>query len=151
VNNNTVRNMASGARGIDMQFLGHTTTGLGNTTSDVTITNNDVDTQAGAATFPLGAIYLAADNQGSAATVRANITGNNARNTVAGSFDWPTFDGNGAHLMFDMVTAGAVAQLVGAGGAEAQMETNNPATAAARVWAAGGVTTFAGPVNVPPP
>jgi hypothetical protein len=154
VNNNTITHVGgtSGARGIDMQFLGHTTTGLGSTVSDVTLTNNSVDLQSAAAFFPLAAIYLAADNQGSPATVRANITGNNARNTTTGggSWDWPTFDGNGGQLIFDLVVAGAVAQLVGAGGADAQLTANNPATTAAFVYAAPGVTTFAGPVNTPP-
>ena len=154
VNNNTITHIGgtSGARGIDMQFLGHTTPALGNTVSDVTLTNNNVDLQSAAGFFPLAAIYLAADNQGSAATVRANVTGNNARNTTTGggSWDWPSFDGNGGQLIFDLVTAGAVAQLVGAGGADAQLTTGNPVTSAAFVYAAPGVTTFAGPVNTPP-
>lgn len=150
--NNTIRNVSTGGRGIDLQFLGPTLTLQPITTSDVTVTNNDVDLQSGAATFPLAAIFLAADNQGSPAAVRANITGNTARNTVGGpgSYDYPTFDGNGGQLIYELITPGATAQLVGSGGADAQLTSNNAATNATQVYAGASVTTFAGPVNTPP-
>ena len=101
INNNTIRQVGftNGARGMDLQFLGAVATGLGVTSlNDITITNNTVTTDAPGATSPLAAIFLAADNQGSPARVRANITGNTVPAT--GTFDYPSFDGVAAHNSF---------------------------------------------------
>jgi len=154
VNGNTLRQVwlpGSGARGIDLQFVGPTAGGQPITQSDVTITNNDVDTMAPASSFPLSAIYLAADNQGSPARVRANITGNNARNSVGGgSFDYPSFDGLGAHLIFidvDGIGGPAEGQLVnttGSPNATAQLTATNTGTVYAD-----GITLIPGPITVP--
>src|SRR5690606_21018659 len=70
VDDNTIRQVwetANGARGIALEFRGPVATGQGVTQSDVTVINNDVDTQAPASSFPLAAIYVAADDQGSPA------------------------------------------------------------------------------------
>jgi VCBS repeat-containing protein len=156
INNNTIRQVwlaGNAPRGIDAQFVGPTASGHPITQSDVTITNNDVDTQAPAAHFPLAAIYLSADNQGSPARVRAQITGNNARNTTGGgSFDYPTFDGNGAHLIFAEVTAGAEGQLVDNAPASpnplSELQSSNPATTATRIYELS-TSLIAGPINTP--
>ena len=88
--------------------------------------------------FPLAAIYVAADDQGSAARVRANITGNNARNSVGGpSFDYPTFDGSGAHLIFIEVGGGAEGQLVDTAAASANADAQLTSTNTGSVFTSG--------------
>jgi hypothetical protein len=150
IDNNTIRQVGqtSGSRGIDAQFLGPTATGLGVTSfNDITITNNHVQTDAPAGTFPLAAIFLGADNQGSPAQVRANIHDNVVPAT--GSFDYPSFDGNGGQLVFVNVTAGAIAQLVdnapASGTATAELQSHNTGNSFAN-----GVTLIAGPISTPP-
>src|SRR5690606_448311 len=108
IDDNTLRQISGGSRGIDVQFLGTPAGAQPITQSDITLTNNDVDTMAPASSFPLAAIFVAADDQGSPARVRADITGNTAQNSVGGgSFDWPAFDGTGAHLIFIEAGSGA--------------------------------------------
>jgi hypothetical protein len=130
---------------MDLQFLGSVTPGLGNvSTNDVTITNNEVQTDAPGSTFPLAAIFLAADNQGSPTTVRADIHDNTVPAT--GGFDYPTFDGSGAQLIFEEVTAGATAQLVGtAANATTQLANTNTGS----VFGGAGVAIIPGPITVP--
>jgi uncharacterized repeat protein (TIGR01451 family) len=152
IHDNTLRQIwdpGNGARGIDIQFLGPTAGGQPITQSDVTITNNDVDTMAPGSSFPLAAIYLAADDQGSPARVRADITGNTAVNSVGGgSFDYPTFDGNGAHLVFVEVGGAAEGQLVDvpptSTDATAQLTSANTGMVFTQ-----GITLIAGPVSTP--
>jgi hypothetical protein len=156
VHNNVIRQVwlaSNGARAIDMQFLGPTAAGQPITQSDIQVSDNDVDTMAPASSFPLEAIYLGADNQGSPARVRAQITGNNARNSVGGgSYGYPTFDGNGAHLVFHEVTPGAEGQLVDTGGASAnalaELTAANPLTTPARIYESG-ISLIPGPINTP--
>ena len=82
------------------QFLGSLTSGLGIVSqNDVTITNNNV-TPNDSTGFPASAIALIADNQGSPARVRANITGNTVPNGNA--TDYTT-----GFLEFVIATAGA--------------------------------------------
>lgn len=152
INGNTLRQMwdtGNGARGIEVQFLGPTAVGQPITQSDVTLTNNNVDTMAPGSSFPLAAIYVAADDQGSPARVRANITGNTAQNSVGGgSFDYPTFDGNGAHLVFVDVGGAAEGQLVdtapASANATAQLTSTNTGTAFAQ-----DISLIAGPISIP--
>jgi hypothetical protein len=139
----------SGARGMDFQFLGATAVGQPITQSDITITNNDVNTMAPASSFPLAAIFLGADDQGSPARVRADITGNTAINSVGGgSFDYPTFDGNGAHLVFIEVGGAAEGQLVdtppASANATAQLTSTNTGTVFTQ-----GITLIPGPISTP--
>jgi hypothetical protein len=148
IDGNTIRQVGftSGSRGIDAQFRGPTTTGLGVTSfNDLTITNNTVQTDAPASTFPLAAVYVAADNQGSPAQVRADIRDNTVPSI--GSFDAPSFDGNGGQLIFESVNGG-VAQLVdnppASADATAEIQSHNTGNVYAN-----GVTLIAGPINVP--
>jgi hypothetical protein len=147
-NGNVIRNISSGARGIEASFLGPTAGAQPITQSDITVTNNDVNTQAAGGTFPLAAIAILADDQGSPARVRANISGNTAQNTVGGgSWDYPGFDGSSAHLVFVDVGGAAEAQLVGAAAnATTQLTTTNPGASGVYTNA----TLIAGPINTPP-
>jgi hypothetical protein len=151
IDNNVIRQVGftSGSRGMDLQFLGPVTAGQPITQSDITITNNQVQTDAPASTFPLAAIFLAADNQGSPARVRANITGNTVPAT-ANTFDYPTFDGTAAQLVYKEVTAGAEGQLVdnAPGSATAQAELTSHNTGA--MFGDPLVSLIAGPISTPP-
>jgi hypothetical protein len=144
IDGNTIR-QTPGARGIDMQFLGTTTTGLGIvSTNNVTLTNNNV--QNNASSFPLAAVFLAADNQGSPARVRADIRGNVV--PTSGTFDYPTFDGNATQLIFEELS-GATSELVdtppASASATAQLTSTNTGTA----YANSGVALIAGPIPTP--
>ena len=144
IDGNTIR-QTPGGRAIDMQFLGHTTSGLGIvSTNDVTLTNNNV--QNNGTSFPLAAIFLAADNQGSPARVRADIRGNVVPAT--GTFDYPTFDGNAAQLIFEELT-GATAELVDTPPASANATSQLTSTNTGTAYANGGVALIAGPINTP--
>jgi hypothetical protein len=155
IDSNTIQGIggSTGSRGMDIQYLGPTATGLGITSfNDVTITNNTVFS-APASTSPLAAIYVAADNQGSPVQVRADIHGNTVPAT--GSFDYPTFDGNGAQIAYSKPVAGSTAQLVNttaSGSASAQLSSGNTKSGggAPNVYADPGVTLIAGPINSPP-
>jgi hypothetical protein len=157
IHNNTIRQVwlaGAGARGMDLQFLGPTAAAQPITQSDILISNNDIDTMAPASSFPGEAFFLAADNQGSPARVRAQITGNNARNSVAGgSYGYPTFDGNGAQLVYIENVPTADGQLVDTGAASAnalaELQTANPATTSTRIYQAG-ITLIPGPIVTPP-
>ncbi len=151
IDGNVIR-QTPGGRAVDMQFLGSTTTGLGIvSTNDVTITNNDVQNNAPAASFPLAAIFLASDNQGSPARVRADIRTNTVPATVGpnGSFDYPTFDGNAAWFVYEEL-GGATSELVdnapASGTATAEMQSHNTGT----MYANSGVALIAGPITTPP-
>jgi hypothetical protein len=150
IDGNTIRQVGftNGARGMDLQFLGPITGAQPITQSDLTITNNFVQTDAPGATFPLAAIFLGADNQGSPAQVRADIRSNTVPAT--GSFDYPTFSGSDPQLMFANVTAGAVAQLVdnppASGTAAAELASHNTGLSGT----SGTVTLIAGPITTPP-
>jgi hypothetical protein len=86
----TIREVGTqgGNRGIDAQFIGVPTPCSGPVpTSSITVTNNDVNTQAAASAFPLAAIYVAGDNQGCGGITQADIHGNTVPAT--GTFDYP--------------------------------------------------------------
>ncbi|MBN8674295.1 MAG: hypothetical protein J0L56_09180 [Chitinophagales bacterium] len=144
---NTIRQVGStsGSRGMDIQFLGPIATGQPITQSDITITNNFVQTDAPGATFPLAAIFLSADNQGSPARVRADIRSNTVPST--GSFDYPSFDGNGGQLVYIIATGGAVAQLVdnapASANAMAELQSHNTGL----MYADATVALISGPIN----
>src|SRR5690606_32819342 len=149
--NNTLRQIAdpiNGARGIDLQFVGPTALAQPTTQHDLTLINNNVDTMAPNSGLPLSALYIAADDQGSPARVRARISGNTALNSVGGgSWDYPTFNGSGAHLIFIEAGSGAEeGQLVSAGAANATAEL--PATNTGTVYTQG-ITLIPGPITVP--
>jgi large repetitive protein len=159
INNNTIQGIGgtSGSPGITASFRGPTATGLGTTSfNDITITNNTVFS-APAATSPFAAIFVSADNQGSPAQVRADIHGNTVPAT--GSFDYPTFDGNGAQIVYVVSAPGATAQLVDTGVADAnatgQLSTANTKAGGGNAVGyatpnPGGVTLIAGPIGQPP-
>ncbi|TPK59848.1 S-layer family protein [Mesorhizobium sp. B2-5-1] len=151
VNNNTIRQVGqtSGSAGISLDYRGATTTGLGLTSlNDVTVTNNIVQTDAPASTFPLAAIFIRADDQGSPARVRADVRSNTVPAT--GSYDYPTFDGNGAQLVFVNVGTASVAQLVdnspGSVDATAELQSHNTGL----MYADPTVNLIIGPINTPP-
>ena len=88
INNNTIREAPIGF-GIDVELLG-STSGTP-PTSDVTITNNNVDhTNAGfkpgTSDFPLPAIYVSGDNQGTAGRLNVDVRGNTVPNTASFNF-----------------------------------------------------------------
>jgi len=145
---NTIREVgtSSGSRGIDAEFLGVPTPCSGPVpTSSITVTNNNVDTQAPASTFPLAAVYVAGDNQGCGGITQADIHGNTVPS--AGSWDFPSFDGNGAQLIFDEVSPGGDSRLVGvAGTAQTQLQNTNTG----KMSAAAGVSIIPGPISTPP-
>ncbi|MEA2840969.1 MAG: hypothetical protein QOF41_2299 [Methylobacteriaceae bacterium] len=154
VDSNVIRQvgLTTGSAGISLDYRGATATGLGLTSlNDVTVTNNDVQTNAPASTFPLAAIFIRGDNQGSPAQVRANVHGNTVPTT--GTWDYPSFDGNGAQIVYVNAAAGAVTQLVdnapASANATAELQSSN-STAAGRAFASAGVTLIAGPINTPP-
>ncbi|QOC22933.1 putative Ig domain-containing protein [Wenzhouxiangella sp. AB-CW3] len=153
INDNTLRQIwdeNNAVRGIEASFRGSTASGLPIVQSDITITNNDVDTMAPDTEFPLAAIFVSADDQGSPARVRADIRDNIAQNSVGGgSWEPPDFDGNGAHLVFtEEVQQNEEGQLVdtlNGADAQTQMENNNSAT----VYAPPEITLIPGPINTP--
>ncbi len=144
--NNVVR-QTPGSRAIDVEALGPVTTGQPLTVSDITITGNDANTNdQGNPSGSLDAIYVAADNQGSAAEIRAEIHGNTLPS--GGCFDWPTFDGNAPWLYYRIATSGAVAQLVDFNGPHANANAAISTTQTSGTAGAGaGVTLIAGPIN----
>jgi hypothetical protein len=114
-------------------------------TSSITVTNNNVDTQAPPTAFPLAAIYVSGDNQGCGGITQADIHGNTV--PLTGSWDAPTFDGiNGGQLIFDEVGTGD-SRLVGVA-ATAQTQLANTNTG--KVYAPAGVQIIAGPISTPP-
>jgi hypothetical protein len=152
IDNNTIRQVwlaGNGARGVDLQFLGPVAAGQPITQSDLTVTNNNVDTMAPASSFPLAAIHIGADDQGSPARVRANITGNTVLNSVGGgSYDYPTFDGSNAHLLFHEVGGAAEGQLVDTGAASANANAQLTSTNTGTVYT-NGISLIPGPINTP--
>jgi len=148
IDGNTIRQTPK-ARGIDMQFIGSTTTGLGIvSTNDVTVTNNDVATNGTPADFPLAAIFLAADNQGSPARVRADVRLNTVP-AASNTFDYPTFDGTAAQFVYEELTGGT-AELVdnppASASATAEMQSHNTGA----MFADPGVALIPGPITTPP-
>ena len=146
LNANQVRQTPTG-RAVDLQFLGAIPIGLGNvSTNDVTATGNTFQNDGLPANFPLAAFFLAADNQGSPTTVRADIRANTV--PVSGTFDYPTFDGFAAQLIFEEL-GGATAQLVDtpppSANATAELASQNSGT----VYANPGVALIPGPINQP--
>src|SRR5262249_7885985 len=88
IENNTIRQAPLG-RGIQVAELGRPGAGFGQTTLDVKITGNDVNPQDTTG-FPLYAIYVAADAQGtgtSGSNVRAEIHGNTVPTPASGACD----------------------------------------------------------------
>ena len=148
IDGNTVHQTPQ-ARAIDLQFLGSTTSGLGIvSTNDVTITNNNAATDGTPADFPLAAIFLSADSQGSPAKVRADIRGNTVP-SVANTYDYPTFDGTAAHLVY-VELSGATAELVdnapASADATAELQSHNTGA----VYADPTIDLIAGPIVTPP-
>jgi hypothetical protein len=144
---NTIREVgtAGGNRGITAEFVGVPPTCSGPVpTSSITVTNNNVDTQAPASTFPLAAIYVAGDNQGCGGITQADIHGNTVPAT--GTFDYPAFDGNGGQLIFNEVGTGD-SRLVGVA-ATAQTQLTNTNTG--KVYSPATVQIIAGPIPTPP-
>ena len=141
IDGNTIRQTPL-ARGIDIQFLGPTD-GSAAPTSDVTVTNNDVDPQDSTG-FPAAAIYAVANSQGGGVvTVRFDVRGN----TVPAGL---SFDVLPVFLIVDEVVPQAVTELVDTAPADVtclgQLTSTNTGSAAAAV----GCTLIAGPIETPP-
>ena len=91
INNNTIRETPLGY-GIEAVFLGHQNDLTPVPTTDVTITNNNIDHgnagfKPGTSEFVLPAIWVAGDNQGGipgAPPVRAQVSGNTVPTSTAG-------------------------------------------------------------------
>src|SRR5262249_3721117 len=84
IQNNTIKNPPNG-RGIDSSELGRPTVNSGQTPLDIKIVGNDVNPMDTTG-FPLYAIYVGADAQGSGTSgsnVHAEIHGNTVPSTVA--------------------------------------------------------------------
>jgi VCBS repeat-containing protein len=153
INNNTIRQAPDGF-GIDMESLGSTSGGPV-PTSDVTITNNNVDHvnvpfNPGTSNFPGPAIYVAGDNQGTAGTLRANITGNTVPN-VDGTHP-ATAQFTGKYLeVFEYQGPDGILQLVdnapASATALAELQSHNTGSIAT---GGGTIDLIAGPINLPP-
>lgn len=153
INNNRIRQVGftTGSPGMLLDFRGTTAGSQPITQSDLTLTNNDVQTNAPAATSPLEAILIRADNQGSPARLRADIRGNIVPST--GTFGYPTFSGNDAQLSYIEAAPGAEGQLVdnGAASANADAELDEQTSGdAGDVYGEAGILLIAGPINIPP-
>ena len=130
IDNNTIREAPIGF-GIDVQSRG-STSGTP-PTSDVTITNNDVDhTNAGffpgVSDFPFPAIFVYGDNVGTAGRLNVDIRGN----TVPNDFSY-NFLGTMIEVFEDTGEIHLVDDPAGPSGQTAteQLETSNTGTAAA--------------------
>jgi hypothetical protein len=145
--NNTVR-QTLGSRAIDVEALGPVTSGQPITVSDIVITGNDAQTND--PNSSLGAIYVAADDQGSPAQINAEIHGNTV--PTGGCFDYPSFDGNAPWIYYRIATNGGVAKLFDFGGPHANANaaistTQTSGTAGADITNFGGVQLTAVAVN----
>ncbi len=141
------------ARGIAVAFRGPapplaSSLGPNTVTSDVTLTNNDVDPGPAPSGFPLSAIMIEADNQtgadNKAPTVRADVRGNIVPSTT--TFDLlPT---QLAYYEYDAAGGHGIGQLVdtppASADATAQLTSTNTGTASAF-----GVALIAGPITTP--
>ncbi|MEO6326208.1 MAG: Ig domain-containing protein [Thermoanaerobaculia bacterium] len=143
INGNVIRQTPQ-ARGMDLQFVGQLTTGQPIVQHDLTLTGNDVipsDTTG----FPAAAIAVSADNQGSPARVRSNVTGNLVPATAV------TGDYLNAHLILANVAAGAELQLVDStspisGTCASELAGTNTGTTGILVPC----SLIAGPISTPP-
>jgi VCBS repeat-containing protein len=152
INNNTIR-QAPDAFGIDVESLG-STSGVP-PTSDVTITNNNVDHvnagfNPGTSNFPGPAIYVAGDNQGTAGTLRAIVTGNTV--PVVDGTHPATAQFTGAYLeLFEYQAPNGILQLVdvapASASALAELQSHNTGSIAT---GGGTIDLIAGPITTPP-
>ena len=116
---------------------------------DVTVTSNNVNTDAQPADFPLSAIFVQANCAATCNTLRADI----ATNTVAVPSGGSAFDLTGVCLALVRTGATSTCQLVdrvptGAATANAELIANNPASSSTSASAA--CTVIPGPIVVPP-
>ncbi|MEN3369734.1 MAG: hypothetical protein V7609_1877 [Verrucomicrobiota bacterium] len=146
ITGNNVRQCPVGF-GLDIESLG-STSGTP-PTSDMTITNNDVNHiqlnfKPGTSDFPLPAIYVAGDNQGTAGKFRTDVTGNTVPGSCTGQFlgtcmELYEYTGpNGDLELVDNPPASA--------SATAELQSHNTGSIAASA----SVALIAGPINVPP-
>jgi hypothetical protein len=132
--NNTIRQIPLG-RGIDVEELGRPGGGFGQTRADIKITGNDVNPQDSTG-FPLYAIYVAADAQGtgsSGSDVRAEIHGNTVPSSPAACDS--QCSGNDGMVFYETVS-GATGTMAGTlftfgtgATVSAQIANNNTGTA----------------------
>lgn len=146
VDGNTIRQTPFN-RGIDAQYLGSTAPAQVIPASDITVTNNNVNPQD-ASGFPLAAIFVTSDNQGSPATVRADIRGNTVP-AASDTFDYPNFDGTGPNLVLEELSGGTT-ELVDSPPANANATAQLQSTNTGSAYANPGVALIAGPINQPP-
>lgn len=134
-------------RGIEAQYLGSTAPAQVIPASDITVTNNNVNPQD-ASGFPLAAIFVTSDNQGSPATVRADIRGNTVP-AASDTYDYPNFDGTGPNLVLEEL-GGGTTQLVDSPPASANATAQLQSTNTGSAYGNPGVALIAGPINQPP-
>jgi hypothetical protein len=140
ITNNTIRDLYNGAggfdaRGIDVEELGSSNTGQGQTSMDVTITGNNVDQEYTGSTFNIQyAIYVACDGQasGSGSNVHADIHGNTVPTQSA--CDSSPCAGNDSMIWMETVSnsnspSGALYNLFGEASVNAAIINHNTGTA----------------------
>jgi hypothetical protein len=144
VSNNTIRQTPQ-ARGMDFQYVGSIPAGNPIAQQDLTVTGNSV-IPTDSTGFPAGAIVISADNQGSPARVRANVTGNTVPSAPAVTGDYIN-----AHLILANVAAGAELQLVDTTApVTGTCATELAGTNAGTSGTTGACTLIAGPITTPP-
>jgi hypothetical protein len=130
------------ARGIDVRVAGPTDGSAGGT-SDVTVTNNDVNPQD-ATGFPASAIHVAAGSPGGGTvTLRTDIRGNIVPAGVAVD-SLPTF------IALDEVAAAAGCELVDTAPSSADASAQLTSTNTGSASAAAGCALIGGPIGTPP-
>jgi hypothetical protein len=160
IHNNTIRECPVGY-GIEATFLGHQDDLEPVPTSDVTVTNNNVDHEnrtfkPGTSEYVLPSIYIAGDNQGTsnagAPTVRADVR-NNVVPSTTGFCTTGSCNALGAWielLEYDAANATGILQLVDTPPASANPTAQLTSTNTGVSAASAGVSLIAGPINTPP-
>jgi hypothetical protein len=146
ITGNTVREAPVGF-GLDIESLG-STSGTP-PTSDVTITNNNVNHvntgfNPGTSDFPLPAIYVSGDNQGTAGIFRADVTGNTVPSGTSFNFLGTFIE------LFEYTGPTGDLRLVDTPPASANATAQLTSTNTGSASASAGVTLISGPINTTP-
>ena len=148
IDGNTVRQCPWG-RGMEINVLGATSSGLTVPTADVTVTNNIVN-QDDDTGFPLAAIFVNADNQGSAGKLRTDIRGNTVPSGI--SWEYPA-DGSTPQMLMLLAYNGGIVYLVDStspisGTPDSELSaTNTGSKKAHNDSPSPAITLIAGPIN----
>ncbi len=148
--NNMIRQIPGG-RGIDVQTLGPTATGQSASAYpfDVSITGNDVNPQDTSG-FPLYAIYVGVDDQGSPTLVHAAIHGNTVPTTSACDSSCSASTGM---IWYEVVTPPSTGTLFNFGGnasVSSEIANTNTGTSGKTTSPNSGLSLTATPVNTVP-